>query len=82
MLRLAMPSGAVPLSEFPGNKIEIVCDACARRGVYAKVRLVERYGAETGLPDLLRHITHDCPVRGRQGTLRCSASYPAVRAAR
>jgi hypothetical protein len=42
----------------------------ARRGVYATARLAERYGAGMGLPDLLRQITHDCPVRGRAGTLR------------
>jgi len=77
-----MPSGAVPLSEFPGEKIEIVCDACERRGFYAKARLVERYGAEAGLPDLLSKLTSDCQVRGRPGTLRRGANYLALRAAR
>jgi hypothetical protein len=77
-----MPSGAVTIAEFPGEKIEIICNACARRGVYAKARLVERYGAETGLPNLLSQITQDCPARSRHGILRCGANYLALRAAR
>jgi hypothetical protein len=77
-----MTHGAVTIAEFPGEKSEIVCDAWARRGIYAKVRLVERYGAETVLPDLLSQVTRDCPARGRHGTLRCSANYLALRAAR
>jgi hypothetical protein len=75
-----MAYGALTIDEFPGEKIEIVCDACARRGVYGKARLAERYGAGMGLPDLLSKLTQDCREHTRPRHLRCSAVYPALRA--
>src|SRR6185369_13719475 len=62
-LRRSKPSlprgGALRLSDYPGDAVHVVCDKCERRGLYSKDRLIVRYGAEIGLPDLLNRIAAD-----------------------
>ena len=82
-LRRSKPSlprgGALRLSDYPGDAVHVVCDKCERRGLYSKDRLIVRYGAEIGLPDLLNRIAADCPrVVNLLGNDLCGAHYPEL----
>jgi hypothetical protein len=54
--------------------IRVACEKCGRRGQLRASTLVERYGAQTAMPDLLRKIAA-CP---RQADMNdpCGAIYP------
>jgi hypothetical protein len=58
--------------------IRVACEKCGRRGQLRASTLVERYGAMTAMPDLLRKIAN-CP---RQADMNdpCGAIYPDARA--
>jgi hypothetical protein len=71
-------AGALTIAEFPGLVLEVYCRRCDRRGRYVKARLVERFGLNLSLPDLLRELSPDCPARGRPGIESCSAIYPTL----
>jgi hypothetical protein len=69
---MARITGALTLSEYPGDVVRLTCEKCGRSGQYRKQSLIERYGADIGLPDLREQIAqcerarkmHDaCPVR-------------------
>ena len=54
----------------------ISCAKCDRQGRYSHAAFVEWVGPETELPDVLAHISADCPQR--QSTLaydQCVAFY-------
>jgi len=70
-----MANGALTVAQFPGEMIEVVCAACERRGVYAKARLAEQFGAAMALPTLLSKLTHDYRERTRPPKMRCGLSY-------
>ena len=78
-LALSVSSGAIAIAEFPGPLIEVHCPRCDRRERYAKAHLVERFGAEVRLPDLLRDLAAGCPARNSLNYQSCSAIYPALR---
>jgi len=40
--------------------------------------LIEKYGYDIVLPDLLALIAGDCEFRGEQGNQGCGAIYPAL----
>ena len=71
-------TGALTIAELPGSVVDVHCPRCDRRGRYAKARLVERFGADVRLPDLLGQLSPDCPARGRPGIESCAAIYPAL----
>jgi hypothetical protein len=56
-------TGSLPLHAYLGDLIELACEKCGRRGQYRKHTLVERYGTDIRLPDLLVEIAH-CPRSG------------------
>ena len=76
--RAMSTAGALTISEFPGSVVEVQCPRCERRGRYAKAGLVERFGPDMRLPDLLRRLSPDCPTRGRAGIESCAAIYPVL----
>ena len=76
-----MSSGALTIAQFPGPVVEVHCPRCNRQGRYSRKRLVERFGPDLGLPDLLRRLAPDCPARSRPGIDPCGAIYPALSAA-
>lgn len=45
-------SGAHLLSDVKTERLEIVCDGCARHGVLSVAGLAKRYGWDMGLPEL------------------------------
>lgn len=65
--------------DYPGNKVVVACDLCARRGEYTKARFVELVGGDTPLPQALGIIAKDCPKANQPAHVlhnRCKAHYP------
>jgi hypothetical protein len=51
--------GSRTIKDFPTDPIEIECKQCDRQGRYRKATLIEKYGRDTVLPDLLELIAGD-----------------------
>lgn len=74
-----MPSGALSLSDYPGDAVVLACSKCDRRGRYHKARLVAEHGPDIGLPDLRARLAADCPLIDMQvGNETCGAVYPEL----
>ena len=71
-------NGSLKIADHPGDPIEIDCQKCGRHGRYRKVTLIEKYGSDTVLPDLIGLLANDCEYRGRLGNQGCGAIYPAL----
>ena len=71
-------NGSLTITQHPGDSIEIDCQKCGRSGRYRKAMLIEKYGSETVLPDLIGILASDCKFRGRLGNQGCGAIYPAL----
>ena len=71
-------SGLPTIKDFPTDPIEIECKKCDRNGRYRKATLIEKYGSDIVLSDLLALIAGDCEFRGRLGNQGCGAIYPAL----
>ena len=56
-----MPNGSLSLAEYPGAMVRLTCSKCGRSGQHRKANLIEKYGREIPLPDLLRQVAGDCP---------------------
>ena len=53
------------------------CRRCPRRGRYNLARLIERYGADMGLPQLMTALSADCPRQQSVGIYdRCGIHLP------
>ena len=74
----AQRSGSLFITDHPTNPIEIDCQKCGRNGHYRKAALIEKYGNDTRLPDLLALIAGDCELRNKLGNQGCGALYPAL----
>ena len=70
-----MTHGAWTLSRWPLDPIEIVCDRCERRGRYRKATLLERYGGDVVMPEVLARVSADCPKRAGLGADVCGVRY-------
>ena len=70
--------GSRTIKDFPTDPIEIECKQCGRHRRYRKATLIEKYGSDIVLPDLLALIAADCEFRGKKGTQGCGAIYPAL----
>jgi hypothetical protein len=69
--------GAVPLCEFPGQRVRVHCTKCERKGAYRLNGLIEKYGSRRGLPEVLGLLSSDCPRRrNKLGNDGCGAYYP------
>ena len=66
-------SEAVTLRAYPREIVRVACDVCGRSGQYPRARLIERFGADAGLPDVLRELS-DCTNWGAGGD-PCGAHY-------
>ena len=62
-----MPTGSLTLSEHPTATVRLHCGKCDRQGQYRKATLIEKYGGDIALPDLLRLIAADCPKSTARG---------------
>lgn len=64
------------LAEFPLERVELACKKCERHGVLSKAKLLEQYGPNITLPDLLSRIAQ-CPRHGKYSDW-CGAYYVAL----
>jgi len=48
-----MRKGSYSLREFPSDVVRNDCQRCGREGRYRRERLIERFGADAALPDVL-----------------------------
>jgi hypothetical protein len=51
-----MAKGAWTLSEYPLPLISISCSKCDRAGQYRRATLIDRFGPDVALPDLLHGL--------------------------
>lgn len=66
----------VTLGEFPHECVELKCWSCEREGVYRKGKLVDRFGAASGLVNVLNVLAADCPRNVKKETGKgCGAHY-------
>jgi hypothetical protein len=70
-------TGSLTLHRYPGDVVRLACEKCGRAGPYPKAKLVERFGAETQLPDL-RHEIAACERRGKMHD-ECRVHYIGLR---
>jgi hypothetical protein len=61
--------GSRTIKDFPTDPIKIECKLCDRQGRYRKATLIEKYGRDTVLPDLLELIAGDYE-KGRRYAIR------------
>ena len=69
--------GTLNIRDFPTDPIEVECKKCGRNGRYRKATLIEKYGDNIVLPDLLALIVGDCDKRTTLGNQGCGAIYSA-----
>jgi hypothetical protein len=78
-------AGAIRFADLVGrlDVVRVTCTRCDRAGRYSLAQLIERHGAEVGLPDWMAALTADCPLRPRYGTIwnQCGAHCPDLPAA-
>jgi hypothetical protein len=48
--------GSRSLGEFPFDVVRVDCERCGRAGRYALARLIERFGADAAMPDVLMDL--------------------------
>ena len=70
-----MPDESFSLAEYPAAMVRLKCWKCERSGQYRKVALIEKYGADVPLPDLLHRIGATCPKMDALGNDPCGAHY-------
>ena len=71
-------SSSLTIKDFPTDRIEVECKKCGRHGRYRKATLIEKYGSDIVLPDLLALLAGDCEFRNKLGNQGCGAPYPAL----
>jgi hypothetical protein len=62
------------LGEVRANRIVIECEKCSRRGEWSTARLIEKYGADMGMPGL-RNVLVTCPNQVLNENASCQAMY-------
>ena len=55
------------IRDIPIDPIEIECKESGHHGRYRKATLIEKYGSDTVLPDLLAMLASDCEFRNKLG---------------
>ena len=71
-------NSSLTIKDFPTVRIEVECKKCGRHGRYRKATLIEKYGSDIVLPDLLALLASDCEFRNKLGNQGCGALYPAL----
>ncbi len=68
-----MRNGSRSLGDYPGDVVRIECERCGRAGRYRLHGLIERFGADAALPDVLLALA-SCERRG-DFSRRCGARF-------
>jgi hypothetical protein len=66
-----MPNGSLSLADYPAAMVRLSCSKCGRSGQYRKAKLIEKYGADVPLLDLLHKIGASCPKMDALGNDPC-----------
>lgn len=69
-----MNSGAFTVRTYPLDLIRIDCRKCGRAGQYHRATLLDRFGPDRAMPDVLGLLT-ECPRR-ENASDNCMARYP------
>ncbi len=75
-----MSTGSLSPASYPSDAITIRCDRCSRLGRYRRRTLIERYGRDVAMPDVLNKITA-CGRNHRLSVERCRAYFEELRTA-
>jgi hypothetical protein len=51
-----MWKGSIPLDQFPRDTVRVECPHCGRALSYRRDGLIERFGSDIALPDLLAEL--------------------------
>ena len=70
---------SLTIADHPTDPIVIVCQKCDRNGRYRKATLIEKYGDDTVLPDLLAMLASDCEFRNKLGNQGCGRRQVKLR---
>lgn len=65
---------AYTLGEVKANRIVIECETCQRRGEWSTARLIEKYGANMGMPGL-KNLLVSCREKALNENAPCHARY-------
>jgi len=63
------------LAGYPAAMVRLKCAKCGRSGQYRKTTLIEKYGRDIPLPDLLHFVGASCPKMDALGNDPCAAHY-------
>lgn len=69
-----MAYGAISPLDYPSDVISIRCERCDRFGRYRREAILERFGADIGMPDVLAKIAV-CEHRARVSAEGCRAVF-------
>ena len=69
-----MPFGSLTPGTYPSDIVTVQCDECGRIGRYRRQTLIDRFGADTPMPDILSDIT-DCQRNDRLSVSRYRAVF-------
>ena len=73
-----MTTGSLSPATYPTDAITIRCDRCSRVGRYRRQTMIERYGVNAAMPDVLNAITA-CERNQRLSVERCEAYFEELR---
>ncbi len=68
-------TGSLNPRTYPSDTITVRCDQCGREGRYRRATLLDRFGPDMAMPNILNAITEDCVGNAPLSTDRCKAVY-------
>ena len=68
-------TGSLTPSTYPTETITVLCGECSREGRYKRTTLLDRFGPDKPMPDILNAITAGCGKNEALSTDRCKAIY-------
>ena len=68
-------TGSLTPRTYPSETITVRCEECGRLGRYRRTTLIEWFGPDGSMPDILNALTEDCGRNERLSMDRCKAVY-------
>lgn len=66
--------GSMTVETYPYDPVRLACRKCGRAGQYRRTTLLDRFGPDAAMPDVLAALA-DCPRRGNASD-PCGVIYP------
>jgi hypothetical protein len=73
-----MSTGSLLPATYPTDAVTVRCERCTRVGRYKRQALIERYGRDAAMPDVLNDIAA-CKRNDRLSVERCEAYFEELR---